>query len=152
MKKIRNGILLLVAIFGLAVAPVATSYAAKIDIEDANTENCTNSGGTQVKDKDGKVSCQSDNSLTDVFQTIANIMLFLVGAVAVIMLIIGGFRYVTSNGEAAAIKGAKDTILYAIIGIVVAFLAYAGVNFVTDSLTKGADTANSSPIHKTPVV
>lgn len=73
-----------------------------------------------------------------VFQTVANILLFLVGAVAVIMLIIGGLRYVSSNGQSAAVEGAKNTIMYAIIGIVVAFLAYAGVNFVTSQLSAGS--------------
>lgn len=76
-----------------------------------------------------------------IFQTVANILLFLVGAVAVIMLIIGGLRYVTSNGDQNAVTGAKNTIMYAIIGIVVAFLAYAGVNFVTTQLTAGSATS-----------
>ena len=65
-----------------------------------------------------------------IFQQISNTLIFLVGAIAVIMLIIGGLRYVTSNGEAASIKGAKDTITYAIIGIIVAILSFALVSFV----------------------
>lgn len=70
----------------------------------------------------------------DIFRTIVNIILFLVGAVAVIMLVIGGFKYVVSGGDSNAIESAKNTILYAIIGIVVAFLAYAAVNFVLSGL------------------
>ena len=50
------------------------------------------------------------------------------------MLIIGGLRYVISQGDANNVKQAKDTILYAIIGIVVAILAYAVVNFVAKAL------------------
>jgi len=83
--------------------------------------------------KCAKGNGQGEN-LNNVFKTVANIMLFIVGAVAVIMLIIGGLRYVTSNGDQNAVTGAKNTILYAIIGIVVAFLAFAAVNFVTDQL------------------
>ena len=60
--------------------------------------------------------------------------MFLVGAVAVIMLIVGGFRYVTSNGDQNSVTTAKNTIMYALIGIIVAFLAYAAVNFVTSQL------------------
>src|SRR5437868_1979743 len=52
-----------------------------------------------------------------IFQTVANVLIFLVGAIAVIMLIIGGLRYVFSQGESAAVQGAKNTILYAIVGI-----------------------------------
>ena len=85
----------------------------------------------------GVQSVQPDGVATDlfeVFQTITSIMLSLIGAVAVIMLIIGGFRYVVSGGDSSAIEGAKNTILYAIIGIVVAFLAYAAINFLTEQL------------------
>jgi hypothetical protein len=65
-----------------------------------------------------------------VFTTIVNILLYIIGAIAVIMLIIGGIRYVTSAGDSSAVTAAKNTILYAIIGIIVALLAYAVVNFV----------------------
>ncbi len=83
---------------------------------------------------------QGDN-LNDIFKTVANILLFVVGAVAVIMLIIGGLRYVTSNGDQNAVTGAKNTIMYALIGIVVAFLAFAAVNFVTSQLENANTTS-----------
>ena len=72
--------------------------------------------------------------LTSFIGTIINLMLGVVGVAAVIMLIIGGFRYVFSQGNEKAVSGAKDTILYAIIGIVVAILAFAIVNFVLNGL------------------
>lgn len=74
-----------------------------------------------------------------IFVTITNILLFIIGAVAVIMLIIGGVRYVVSAGDQNAVTSAKNTILYAIIGIVVAFLAYAAVNFVSNQLQTGTN-------------
>lgn len=69
-----------------------------------------------------------------IFNTVTNTLLFLVGVISVIMLIIGGIRYVISGGDQNAVTAAKNTILYAIIGIVVAFLAFAAVKFVTNSL------------------
>lgn len=74
-----------------------------------------------------------------IFTTVVNILLFIIGIIAVIMLIIGGIRYTLSGGETKAVQDAKNTILYAIIGIVVAFLAYAVVNWVLTSL--GSTTA-----------
>lgn len=65
-----------------------------------------------------------------VFRNVANTLIFIVGAIAVIMLIIGGLRYVLSSGNKEAVEGAKNTILYAIIGIIVAILAFAAVQFV----------------------
>ena len=73
-----------------------------------------------------------------VFRRITDILLFLVGAIAVIMLIIGGIRYVISGGDQSQVTAAKNTILYAIIGIVVALLAYAIVQFVLSALLKNA--------------
>ncbi len=68
-----------------------------------------------------------------VFQTVVNVLLFVIGAVAVVMLVIGGIRYTVSGGDSNAVTAAKNTILYAIIGIIVAILAYAAVNFVITS-------------------
>jgi hypothetical protein len=74
------------------------------------------------------------NSLPHFFSVIANTLIYIVGAVAVIMLIIGGFRYVISQGDAGSVKQAKDTILYGIIGIIVAIIAYALVTFLGNTL------------------
>lgn len=75
------------------------------------------------------------NDLNAVIRNVINVLLFVVGVAAVIMLIVGGIRYVVSAGDQQAVAGAKNTILYAIVGIVVAVLAYAAVNFVFTTLT-----------------
>lgn len=72
-----------------------------------------------------------------IFSTITNILLFVVGALAVVMLIVGGLRYVISGGNNASVTAAKNTVLYAIVGLVIAFLAYAVINFLLSSLSGG---------------
>ena len=79
-----------------------------------------------------------------IFQEIVNVLLFLIGAIAVIMIIIGGFRYVVSGGNASNVTAAKNTILYAIVGIIVALLAYAAVNFVVTTFTTGGMTGGGT--------
>ena len=74
---------------------------------------------------------------TGIFRTITNVLLFVLGAISVIMIIIGGLRYVISGGNSTAVTAAKNTILYAIVGVVVALLAYAIVNFVLNSFAGG---------------
>jgi len=69
-----------------------------------------------------------------IFTIISNTMLFIVGALSVLMLIIGGLRYVVSGGNASSVAGAKNTVLYAIVGLIVALLAYAAINFVLTAL------------------
>lgn len=75
---------------------------------------------------------------TGIFRTITNVLLFILGAISVIMIIIGGLRYVISGGNSTAVTAAKNTILYAIVGVIVALLAYAIINFVLESFTGGA--------------
>ncbi len=81
---------------------------------------------------------------TGIFTTITNVLLFGVGAIAVIMVVIGGLRYVISGGNSTNITAAKNTILYAVIGMVIAILAYALINFVIGSLAPGAGDYGST--------
>lgn len=93
------------------------------------------SGGLQAGANCAKGDDQQAELFGDggIFRTITNVLLFIIGAISVIMLIIGGIRYVVSGGDSGAVTAAKNTILYAVIGIIVALLAYALVNFVIGS-------------------
>lgn len=142
MKKLQKNIksfasyatFAFMAVFGLvASGAVATpAYAA---------EQCPDSSATGSSlTIGGGVSCAKGNGQAEslfgqggMFQVVTNVMLFLIGAVSVIMLIIGGIRYTISNGDQGAVQSAKNTIMYAIIGLIVALLAYAIVGFVTNS-------------------
>lgn len=76
----------------------------------------------------------AQTSFLDLLTFIINFILGFVGTIAVLMLIWGGFRYLTSSGKSDATKDAKNTIVYAIIGIVIILLSYAIVNTLTGSL------------------
>ena len=80
---------------------------------------------------------------TGVFKQVTNTILYIVGIVAVIMLIIGGIKYVISGGDSKKVTDAKNTVLYAIIGLVIAFLAFAIVNFVISALPNSSDENKS---------
>ena len=69
-----------------------------------------------------------------IFKQITNTILYIVGIIAVIMLILGGIKYLTSGGDSKKVTDAKNTVLYAIIGLVVCFLSFAIVNFVISAL------------------
>lgn len=73
---------------------------------------------------------QPAKKLSDRAKTIVNILSAIVGIVAVIMLIIGGFRYITAGGDSNSINSAKNTIIYALVGAVIATLAQVIVRFV----------------------
>ena len=75
--------------------------------------------------------CKSQNdNATSMIRIVINTALVVLGMVAVLMIIIGAIRYTVSNGDPSSVKGAKNTILYSVIGLVVAILAYTIVNFV----------------------
>ena len=81
---------------------------------------------------------------TGIFTTVTNVMLFIVGAISVIMIVIGGLRYVISGGDTSNVTAAKNTILYAIVGLIVAMLAYAMINFVITSFLPGSNTGGTN--------
>ncbi len=77
------------------------------------------------------VICKSQNdSVNTIIKAVVNTLLFLIGVAAVIVIIFGAITYTASGGEADAIKRAKNMILYAVVGLVIAFSAYAIVNWV----------------------
>ena len=90
---------------------------------------------TSIKDGINKAGgTENTRDLPTFIKSIVNILLFVVGAISVIVIVIGGIRYVTSAGDSNQISGAKNTILYAVVGVVIALMAYAIVNFVLDNL------------------
>ncbi len=78
----------------------------------------------------GQSSTTSQASVGEIIKNVVNALLYLIGALSVIMLIWGGIRYTTSAGNQNSVTAAKNTILYAVIGLIVAVLAYAIVNWV----------------------
>jgi len=77
-----------------------------------------------------------------IFTQITNTILYAVGIISILMLIYGGLRYVISGGDSKKVTDAKNTILYAIIGLIVAILSFAIVNFIINAIGTG-ETANS---------
>ena len=109
----------------LGIGFVATpAYAACTSGVDCINDGLEATGGTG-----------GSKDIGPIIKDIVNALLFILAAVAVIMIVIGGIRYTISQGDSSAVTSAKNTILYAVIGLVVAILAYAIVNFVVDRLT-----------------
>lgn len=118
MKKFRLAIItIFIALSAVLATPLLVQAAPAGDIMQGVTAVGGNQGGT----------------LEGNLKIVVNILLFILGAIAVIMIIIGGIRYATSNGEASSVKSAKDTILYSVIGLIVAAMAFAIVNFVVNA-------------------
>jgi hypothetical protein len=120
-------------VIGSAAPLVASAASAKEEV-------CSGIGATA-----GSGGCTegSGKSLNDIMALVINIFSWVVGIVAVLFAIIAGFKYITSGGDPSAIKSAKDTLLYVIIGLVIVALSQVIVNFVLDK-TNNLDGKPSS--------
>jgi hypothetical protein len=92
--------------------------------------------GTDSKGNDCADAPKNQPSLHDIIVAIINIVSSLVAAISVIMIIIGGFRYVTSGGDSSRVGTAKSTIINAIIGLMIAVFAQVIVKFVLNQAGK----------------
>ena len=119
---IRNLIKTSLAAITLAATSIATG-----------TLNAYASGGTtEASSALNKVSstANSGKSVNELTDTIISTMLFIVGILSVAMIIYSGIRYVTAHGDKSQIESAKNTLIYSIVGLVIAIIAYAVVNWV----------------------
>ena len=126
MKKLIKQLFVPLLMLGIIAVPQASVYAAPTT-PPATTDKAFEACGTSTSPV---CASTSDTDVNNIVKTVVNTLIYILGAIAVIMVVVGGIRYTTSNGDASGIKSAKDTILYAIIGIIVALLAYTIVNFV----------------------
>lgn len=120
MKKIKQ------ALKGLVAAPFAVVVSTVV----VGAQNI-NDAMDQTGQAEGWATTAEPQS---VIVSVVNWALWFVGILAVIMLIWGGIRYATSAGDSNKVTAAKNTILYAIIGLVVALFAYAIVNFLVTNV------------------
>lgn len=116
------------------LAPVAVSAQAN---PQANI--CTGAKTLSLSGTGSPADCADPGGVTQVDKivtTVINIFSIVVGIIAVIMIIVGGFKYITSGGSSESVKSAQNTILYAIIGLVVVALAQILVRFVLNKATQ----------------
>ncbi len=132
MSAVTRALAIPLLTLSLGLAMPAATYAVDCTTNNPDITTGPSGGAACAKPASGATDLFGPGGI---FITITNILLFVIGAIAVIMLIVGGIRYVISSGDQTAVTNAKNTILYAIIGIVVAFLAFAAVNFLTGQLT-----------------
>lgn len=82
----------------------------------------------------------TESTASGIIIRIINILLAIAGLVAVVFLIIGGFRYITAGGNEETAEAAKTTITNAIIGIVVIILSFVIVRIISNALIKTGST------------
>lgn len=126
IAKLKIAIMSLLTVGVLAVPAMASAVTSNnittntctgVQTATGSAAQCNNPGGTQT-------------TVNNIITTVINIFSIVVGAVSVVMIIFGGFRYITSGGDSTKVNSSKNTILYAVIGLVVVALAQFIVQFV----------------------
>ncbi|MBF1035446.1 MAG: hypothetical protein HXL12_01995 [Candidatus Nanosynbacter sp.] len=129
LKALAMGGTSVVAVLGNSV----NTFAGKV-----KCPNGTDAGANGLAGCDKlNANTANKNDLMEQANTIINVIIGVIGFVAVAFIIFGGVQYTTSAGDPGKVKKAKDTILYGIIGLVVSMLAFAIVNFVLANVFKG---------------
>lgn len=108
------------------------SQSASNSTRGSTSSTCTGVQCVKTGSESVDTSSSRATNVEQVTKIIANTLLFIVGIVAVIMLIISGLKYIASNGDTNQVKSAKDTILYTVVGVIVSIIAYAVVQFIID--------------------
>lgn len=135
MKRLRLASLIItgiISLFGISLAAAQPALAQNPHEKSI----CEGSGGEWDPGANGG-TCRTPGSVRTVPNTIrrvVTILIFIVGAVSILMIVVGGLRYVLSGGDEKAVAAAKNTIIFAIVGVVIAVAAYAIVNFVLTNL------------------
>ncbi len=123
-KSIISIAIMTCAVFGasvLSTASLSGSASAQVS-EGINTATTSEMKGKSIDGDKGLI------------KTVVNVLLWAVGILSVIMIIFSGLRYITSAGDASKTKSAQSTLTYSVVGLIVAILAYAIVNMVTNRL------------------
>jgi len=136
LKNIRKNLATIVAVLGLSVVtPLALATAVSAQTANPIQDNLKCGTTLSTTQTTGCDVTGGTKGINGIITTVINVFSVIVGVVSVIMIIYGGFRYVTSGGDSGNVSNAKNTIIYAIIGLVIVALAQFIVQFVLDKVT-----------------
>lgn len=134
-KMLLNVVAAILVVMGLGgVAAMSPAAYAADDVLPSSTNPATEyiGGGDKTIVPEGV----SGGGLMGTIQSVVNVIIGVIGMLAVFMIIMGGINFATSQGDAAKVTKARNTILYGVVGLVVSLLAFAIVNFVLSSIFK----------------
>lgn len=126
MKNLVKKLSAIVVSLVLAMTPIAT-FASSVDICNQGSFSdplICGTPGTGTKEE----------QLMGVVHNVLNAIYGIIGVIAVVMIVIAGVKYTTSQGDPGKVQSAKNTILYSIIGLVIAIMAFAITDFIIRAL------------------
>lgn len=139
MLQTLKRLLLSVSLAGLFALPMLSFVPVAAQCTSSGTPDIQGCVSTGTCLNTNTSSCDTQGTPEDrvnaIIRLVINIFSLVVGVVAVIMIIIGGFKYITSGGDSGNVSSAKNTIMYALIGLIIVALAQIIVRFVLQKVT-----------------
>lgn len=133
INKIRN-IVMSLALFGVVSAPAVVGGVVLAQPDCSGIQGCLDEGSART-DPDAAGE-DANTRINDIIRLVINLFSLVVGVISVVMIIVGGLKYITSGGDSGNITSAKNTILYAIVGLVVVAFAQLIVRFVLQRISQ----------------
>jgi len=128
-------------------APAAASAAPLYYMADAQSDACETIGDISPTSVSSNCTNPSGKGVNGLIATLLNVLSIIAGVVAVIMLMIAGFKYITSQGDSAQLSSAKNALIYVIVGLIIVVASQAIVKFVLRRTTVPAEPAPRSSLH-----
>jgi len=146
MKRFKLLAVALLMVVGVGLAFVGPAFAADTQTEINIKEVCDANPESSI--------CKSEihpneQGMTHVISLIINIMIYIAGIIAVIVIVMSGIKFASSRGDSGATKKAQATLFHAVIGLVIVVMAFAIVNFVFSMLLNTNSSSNSQPTVET---
>ncbi len=135
------------ALLAGAMLVVTSVFSAAMLGGDAMAVKCPKGTLRADEEVDSLAECNVEDNTTglmNVLTTVINVILAVVGFVAVVMIILGGISMITSQGDTGKVAKGRLTIIYGVVGLVIALLAFAIVNFVLTGVFNGNTTGGTS--------
>jgi hypothetical protein len=147
MKRFKIGLVTLaLSLVGSSAFGLSLAAASPATVASLKTSAC---GGLNQLDSSTKEDCSNldtgSSGIESVVRGIVNILSIIVGVAAVIVVIISGFRFITSAGDASKVGGAKNALVYALVGLAIAALAQLLVHFVLHTANVATNPCKTNP-------
>ena len=123
-QKLVSMFLAGVTLLGISLYSYSATPASALNL----WQGCEGATDSKVCASKGK------DNVANTARNLINLSLWAIGIVAVIMIVISGYKFITANGEAAKVTSARNTLLYSVIGLAVALLAWAIVSFIVNRI------------------
>jgi hypothetical protein len=144
INKFKRHLLMILSVATIA-APLLVGSVGGASCNNIGTEVGEGASGAATGTQTDICNSGTGTATTDVTtlaSKVVNYFSIIVGAIAIIMIIVGGFRYITSGGQSEKVGGAKNTLIYAIIGLVIVALAQLIVHFVLNTASSSVTTTS----------